>query len=357
MKGYKIIKMLHLWLGLTIGAVVSFSGLTGALYVWEPEISAYLSKQELNIKAITKPNYKTNIQTALELKKIYGDSIEKIQLPYRKNQYVALTFLNGTTSYYHPENSTYLGSNLKIVSFFKTLLQLHRNLCLKTYGGYIMGISSLIFCFFILFSGFLLWRRSYKKRWKKGFVMKWFTSKKKFNYNLHKIAGIYFIIPLMIMSFSGGYFTFYKEYRKIFSVLPDYKNKDIDAVKNIKIGTLFSIEEQSEKLLPTYKLWSIYFPVNKDGSYRFRFVNNIEITNGLRKTTDVFTDKNLITKKVSSFNTASSALKILGQMYPIHIGESLGFFHRLLVFISGVIPLVLYITGIRFYLNKKLFKK
>lgn len=356
MKRYKIIKTLHLWLGLTVGAIVSFSGLTGALYVWQPEISAYLIKQELNVTPSIKTNYKNNIRTAIKLKNIHGDSIKKMQLPYRKNNLFALTFLNGTTSYYHPANGNYLSSNLKTISFFKTLLQLHRNLGMKPYGSYIMGISSLLFCFFILISGFLLWRRIYKKRWRKGFTITWFTSKKKFNYNLHKIAGIYFIIPLIIISFSGAYFTFYKEYRKIFSVLPDYKTENAHLIESIEINDFFSLKKQTDKLYPTYKLWSIYFPSNLNENYRFRFINSIKIKNGLRKTADIFTNKNLTVKKISSFDTSSLSLKILSQMYPIHIGESFGFFHRILVFISGLIPIVLYITGVRFYLFKKPIK-
>ncbi|WP_233899656.1 PepSY-associated TM helix domain-containing protein [Tenacibaculum piscium] len=225
MKPYKIIKTLHLWLGLTVGAIVSFSGITGALYVWQPEISSYLTAKELHIDTFdkTKISYQKNIQTVAKLTEIHGDSIKKIQLPYRKNNYIILTFLNGTTSYYHPEKGVYLGSNLKTNSFFKTLLQLHRNLCFKPYGSYIIGVSSLIFFFLILISGFLLWHRSYKRRWKKGFTINWYSSKKKFNYNLHKVAGIYFIIPLITLSFSGAYFTFYKEYRTLLSVCQPIK--------------------------------------------------------------------------------------------------------------------------------------
>ncbi|WP_237274504.1 PepSY-associated TM helix domain-containing protein [Tenacibaculum ovolyticum] len=353
MKPYKIIKTLHLWLGLTVGAIVSFSGITGSLYVWQPEISAYLTNKELAIHNSSKTSYAKSVHTAIKLKEVHGDSIKKLQLPYRKSNYILLTFLNGTTYYYHPKNGAYLGSNLKTASFFKTLLQLHRNLCIKPYGSYIMGFSSLLFCFSILISGFLLWRRSYKKRWKKGFTITWSSSKKKFNYNLHKVAGIYFIIPLMIISFSGAYFTFYKEYRTLFSVLPDFKIEDTSSLTKIKIGTYFSIEKQTEKSPPKYKLWSIHFPSKKDEGYRFRFINTLEIGSGLRKTADIFTDKDLITTKINSFNTDPLSLRTTAQMYPIHIGESFGFLHRFLVFISGLIPLALYITGIRFYLFKK----
>ncbi|MCT4699856.1 PepSY-associated TM helix domain-containing protein [Tenacibaculum haliotis] len=353
MKPYKIIKKLHLWLGLTVGAIVSFSGVTGSLYIWQPEISAYLTNKELKAHSPSKTTYNKIIGTVIKLKETHNDSIKKIQLPHRKSEYIMLTFLNNKTYYYHPKNGTNLGSNLKTNSFFKTLLQLHRNLCLKTYGSYIIGISSLLFCFSLLISGFLLWHRSYKKRWRKGFTITWFTSKKRFNYNLHKIAGIYFMIPLLIISFSGAYFTFPKEYKKVFSILPNYKTKSSLSVKTIKIGDFFSLKKQTKKLLPKYKLWSIHFPTKKNEGYRFRFINSLIIEGGLRKTTDIFTDKNLAIRKVSSFENNTFALKTTAQMYPIHIGESLGLLHRILIFISGFIPLSLYITGIRFYLFKK----
>ncbi|WP_233885835.1 PepSY-associated TM helix domain-containing protein [Tenacibaculum piscium] len=355
MKPYKIIKTLHLWLGLTVGAIVSFSGITGALYVWQPEISSYLTAKELHIDTFdkTKISYQKNIQTVAKLTEIHGDSIKKIQLPYRKNNYIILTFLNGTTSYYHPEKGVYLGTNLKTNSFFKTLLQLHRNLCFKPYGSYIIGVSSLIFFFLILISGFLLWHRSYKRRWKKGFTINWYSSKKKFNYNLHKVAGIYFIIPLITLSFSGAYFTFYKEYRTLLSVLPAYKIAENSSIHKTNIGDFFDIEKQTKRLFPDDKLWSIYYPSKKKEQYRFRFINTLKIESGLRKSTDIFTDKNLTIVKINSFYKNPLSLRITAQMYPIHIGESFGVFHRILVFITGFIPLILYITGIRFYLYKK----
>ncbi|WP_146032853.1 PepSY domain-containing protein, partial [Arenibacter sp. NBRC 103722] len=43
----RIIRNLHLWLGLTCGLIASISGLTGSLYIWQPELSAMLNPELL----------------------------------------------------------------------------------------------------------------------------------------------------------------------------------------------------------------------------------------------------------------------------------------------------------------------
>ncbi|WP_262495105.1 PepSY domain-containing protein, partial [Arenibacter sp. NBRC 103722] len=43
----RFIRNLHLWLGLTCGLIASISGLTGSLYIWQPELSAMLNPELL----------------------------------------------------------------------------------------------------------------------------------------------------------------------------------------------------------------------------------------------------------------------------------------------------------------------
>lgn len=349
----KIIKTVHLWIGLTVGLIVSFCGITGAIYVWEPEITSTLSKDILSIDKNITVSYDDILATAESLKNTYKDSILNFYYPYRNRQTIAIDFLDGTKKFYHPKTGIYLGNKSSAISFFETVLKLHRTLLIKNIGKYIVGWSSLIFALIILGSGMYLWIKIYKKRWKKGFHFNRFSKKKAFNFNLHKVAGIYFVIPLFIISITGIYFTFNKDFKALLNTIPSFDKISSSNVYIPKLGTPFQLHKTIKELQPIYKIRSINYPRKRKNQYRFRFINNNTIKSGLRKPIEIKTTKKFIITNVISYEHATLGNKIANQMFPIHIGEILGLSSRIFVFICGFIPLTLYITGIRFYLFRK----
>ena len=347
-------KQIHLWLGLTVGLISSFSGITGALYVWQPEISALFEKDLLKVSDARAIAYKDYLQTARDLESVHLDSLKAIRFPERERQTIRLDFENGDRCYYHPGNGQYLGKNPSTVSFFDTLLRLHRNLCMGTKGKYIIGTSSLLFGFLILGTGLYLWYTIYRKRWRKGFSFKKSANSKTFNFDLHKIVGIYGLLLLFIIAITGGYFTYYTSYKKILNTIPSFEKENSSSMPLPGSGTPFNFDRTVWGLYPHYKIRTIIrYPNDGNPSYRFRFINSITIGPGLRKTTDIFTTHDKLVTEVRSYETSSKTEKITAQMYPLHKGESLGFFNRILVFIGGLLPLVLYITGLRFFLFRK----
>lgn len=349
----KYIKQIHLWLGITVGFIVSFSGITGALYVWQPELAAITAKEVLRTSDSHTITYKEYLQTAKHLEGVHKDSLVATRFPYRERQTIRLDFKNGHSYYYHPGSGQYLGKNPFTVTFFKTLLQLHRNLCIGTIGKYIIGTSTLIFGFLMLGSGLYLWRHIYKKRWRKGFSLKRKTNSKAFNFNLHKLVGMYGVLPLFIIAITGGYFTYHSTYKALLSGIPAFDIKGASSLSLPEVGTPFHFDDMALELYPHYYITTIQYPTNKKSSYRFRFINSAVIQSGLRKPIDIFTKANKTITKVNSYETFSKSEKITAQMYPIHIGESLGFFNRILVFMCGLLPITLYITGLRFFLFRK----
>lgn len=353
MKIKKVIKKIHLWLGLTVGLIASFSGITGSFYVWQPEISALFAKKMLKIQDFQNIKYNDYIRTAQGLERIHLDSLKSIKFPERERQSIRLDFINGNSHYYHPANGNYLGKNPNIVTFFDTLLQLHRNLGIASFGKYIVGSSSIIFGFLVLGSGFYLWVNIYKKRWKKGFSFKTSLKRKVFNFNVHRIIGIYGMIPLFVIAITGGYFTYYLTYKDILNTIPGFEKKSNTSLQLPNVGASFDFNQTVLHLYPDYKAITIIYPSNNNQRYRYRFINLTEVQKGIRKPTDIFTTPDKVVTKVNSYENFSLSEKITAQMYPIHIGESFGTIYRIIVFFSGFLPLLLYITGIRFFLFRK----
>lgn len=342
----KISKLVHLWLGLTCGLLASVSGITGAMYVWQPEIVRAIDSELLVLNDGKLPTEKVILSTAKRIAD-QNKQLQKIFLPYREQQSISVVDKEGLTYYYHPETAKLLGGKTKAIIFFEDLLNIHRNLGIPNIGKYIVGTSSVIFFLFLLSSGLFLWWRANKKNLRKGLSIQWKSKNKKLNYDIHKSLGALFFIPLTIIAFTGGYFTYYQFYKNGFGILNT-------AVKSpTKIGETFNRDMAFTETSNSYYLRAIYFPSKGNDDYKYRYVNHREVTSGLRKTKEITTNRDNKIIGFSDYNSDALSEKITAQMYVFHIGEIAGFLGRILIFLSGFVPLILFITGLRFYLLRK----
>lgn len=347
------IRKIHLWLGLTCGLIVSFSGITGSLYVWQPEISAALNPELLKVENVGSIKETTILESASSLIKIHQDSLSKILLPYREQHTISIQFENGKTNYYHPITLKFLGTKSTSMTFFESLLSLHRTLGIPQIGKYIVGGSAVI-CFLVLItSGVYIWLKAYAHNLKEGFKVKWKAKKRRFNFDLHKAFGIYFFIPLLIMAFTGSYFTFNSVYKSVLTIFDSPNNTHLTNERNNITKDFSTLDETLLDHNQDYALWAIYFPQDKTGKYRLRYIESLAIKSGYRKTKEVEISKKGEITTLSDFRFDSNSNRIAAQFYPIHIGEIAGVCGRILVFISGIVPLVLFITGLRLYRLKK----
>lgn len=344
------IRKIHLWLGLSCGLIASFSGLTGSLYVWQPEITAALNPELLKVENIEYIKEATILKSAVSLIETHKDSIGKVYLPYREQQTIAIQFKNGKTNYYHPVTSESLGEKSVSILFFENLLNLHRTLGIPQIGKYIIGSSAVIFFLILITSGVYIWWKAYANNLKKGFKIKWKAKKKKFNFDLHKVFGINFFIPLLIIAFTGAYFTYNAVYK---SALKVFDSSNTHVTNQQKGKNFSSLNDALLNSNETYALRAIYFPKDKTGMYRIRYIKDRFIKAGYRKTKEVEINEKGDMTTLSDFRFDSNSNRIAAQFYPIHIGEIAGICGRILVFISGMIPLVLLITGFRIYKSKK----
>ena len=347
----RFIRNLHLWLGLTCGLIASISGLTGSLYIWQPELSAMLNPELLTIEPI-KPFDENNLyKTAYNLVEQHKDSLTKINLPYREQKTISLEYTNGETNYYHPISGSLLGKKSSSIEFFENLLNFHRTLGIPKIGKYITGSSTLLFFLLLLSSGAYLWWKTYRTNLIKGFKIKWTAKKKKLNYDLHKAIGASFFVPLMVIAFTGAYFTYNTYYKTALSIFND-SAKPKSVQNELKIGSTISHKEYLLNPDKDYDLRTVILPKNKQEGYHFRYIQDRFLMEGLRKTKELKIDQKGSITSLTDFQTDPNSNRIAVQFYPVHIGEIGGLWGRILVFISGLIPITLFITGLKLYLLK-----
>ncbi|SHJ15659.1 Uncharacterized iron-regulated membrane protein [Arenibacter nanhaiticus] len=350
-KSLRYIKKVHLWLGLSCGLLASISGLTGALYVWQPEIVSTLNPHLLQVPLFENISETSLHSTTAFLIEKHRDSIVRVNLPYREQQSISILFNNGDTHYYHPQNATYLGEKSTSILFFEDVIKIHRTLGIPDIGKYIVGGSTLVFFVLLLLSGFFMWYKAYGNNLKQGFKIKWKPKKKLFNYNLHKVLGICFFIPLLLMAFSGSYFTYHSYYKKTLEVFNTEKSLPQDKpTKTVAVST--SYRQYIDRPDPDYALRAIYFPKNSTSPYHFRYIKNRAIGMGLRKTKELKVDSAGHIQSLTAYDSDMANQKIAAQFYPFHIGEIAGYFGRSIVFLAGFVPAILYVSGIKIYCSK-----
>lgn len=343
---------MHLWLGLSCGLIASISGLTGSLYIWQPEITALLNPSLLTIEQNNTYDEDSLYGTAYKLVEQHRDSLVKINLPYREQHTISLVYMNGETHYYHPISATFLGKKSISINFFESLLNFHRTLGIPKIGKYITGTSTILFFLLLLSSGAYLWWKTYRSNFIKGFKIKWTAKKKKLIYDLHKVIGASFLIPLMVIAFTGAYFTYSTYYKTALSIFDNSEKPKSDQQEDI-IGGSMRYEDHLLNPDKDYDLRTIVLPKNEQDGFHFRYIQDRFLMVGLRKTKELKSDYQGNITSLTDFKTDLSSNRIAAQFYPVHIGEIAGMLGRIIVFISGLIPIILYITGLKLYLLKR----
>lgn len=221
----KIVRTIHLWLGLLSGLVVFLLGTTGAIYAFEGQIRPliYKSRHEINPgpgKPLSLESLQVIAQGALP---DIACKVNRIYIPASRNmayQFGAYAFDPGAFTYfgqvlcrYNVTVNPYDGNVVYVedskYEFFTLVEFFHYNLFLGEVGRQITGWGTAIFVL-MLFSGIFLWFPKNKAAAKQRFIFRWkaTTRWKRQNYDLHSILGFYVCIIALVIALTGLMWVF-----------------------------------------------------------------------------------------------------------------------------------------------------
>lgn len=362
----KLINWLHLYPGLVSAIIVFFVCITGTIIVYSDEIIE-LSAGDARYVAEVK-----------ESKVSVDDLINIIKKEYPKRK--AVSYL---VAYKDPQRSVrfntfskeeglrmvyidqYTGKILKddpTIYFFYITAHLHDSFLLGKTGQWIVDIATLIFIIELV-TGLCLW---WPKRWNKtarngSLKIKWKSTTKRLNYDLHKVLGFYAFGFLLLLSLTGliiafeplstfilkssGADTSHQWEEKIPQFQADKQAYDL----NILIDKVFTEYPQKEEVqIATYKLES-------SGYYFLRVADRI----GLKSA------QQLIFKAYDRFSGEAidipeSALKhekIENMIWVLHMGNWMGPVGKFVTFMAGLIATSLPVTGFFIWRSKRRKKR
>lgn len=351
----KIIRYIHLWLGLASGVLIIFLGLTGCILAFEVEI-----------RNITEPFRKVTPTQQAYISPVVLKPVAEKYLQSHKALGIEYPGKNkaAVASYYDAENfeqvfmNPYTGAFLKHKNmkkdFFRIIIAGHYNLWLPiSIGRPIVASATLVFLCMMI-SGIILWWPRNRGAKKQRFRIKWNTRWRRKNYDLHNVLGFYITWVAIFLALSGlimGFTWFSKSVYWITSggnAMQEHKNPE-------------SVIRSASLKNKTEDLWQMHLQgISEDESIAVYFAQTptdpIEIIINHRPGTyyntdflhyDQYSGKLLPAggSYEGSFKQASVADKIQRMNYDVHVGAIGGLPGKLLAFLASLIACSLPVTG------------
>jgi uncharacterized iron-regulated membrane protein len=359
----KAIRKIHLWLGLVSGLVLSIVGITGSIYVFEPELNPTITNEYQTEKQTT--IYANDIEIAQAIEAQTNEKIESFQWPQRgRETYMFKLFDDESWHYFDQTTGKVLKGKENFKSgFFAFILDLHMTLTLGEIGYWITATSSLIFALFMLTTGIYLWWPRVKGRMKSSFKIKWNAKPKRFNYDLHNVTGFYFFIPLFLLGITGAAFHYYDETKWVldkitFTKAPEKSIWNDFHSDSTSTQTPLSISEalfEMQKHHPDYHKRNLWMTNESSGTLSFAYQKYKDVHSGAD--TRIFIKADKYTGKLLAEEDpqklSGGAYILSNWLLPIHFGEFGGIITRILWFIAGFIPALLTWTGVKIWLGRK----
>jgi len=354
---------IHLYLGLIVGLVFVLEGLTGSILAFYVDIDELLNP-EISLTQTDKKwqSYETLFQ-ALTTAHPERKGAWRLQIPAVPDRMI-------TARYYKPKETAHISFaplmvwvtpyTAEVVSsrfwgnFAMTwIFDLHYRLLLDSTGAIILSILGLLITV-SLCTGIYLWWPS-KGKIKKAFSLKKRASSERFNFDLHKLNGIYGLSILLLLVVTGVLLAFppIKPAVASLSTLYHPHNTQSNWSANSHRLPIDHIVKVAQAQFPFAAIKWIETPKSITGSFRINLRQPGEPSIRFPKTNvwvDQYNGEILAIRDVKKDSAGDTFLRWL---HPLHSGEVLGLTGRIIVCIAGFIPLILYITGVRRWLQKR----
>lgn len=367
----KGVLFIHRWLGLISGLVVFILGITGCLFVFQHEISEWVRHDTFYADEVPADRETLPVE---ELQAKAADALGVEHLPYGLSAYnnpdrnwSAMNYETGVdswfyfgsmkdykTAYINPYTGEIEGIINEKKDFFQIVKGIHWSLLLATPIGQPIVTWSTVVFLVLLISGMILW---WPKKWsragkQKSFKIKWGSSWRRINYDLHNVLGFYFLTLSLIIGFTGLYWYFPSAQKSLHFLgtgeyaLPDGpKKKAVSTVPDNRENSL-AMETAYKKAWSEYpKAYSIAFVAPTDSQSTIRAdvrPDGQTYYGGSSLQFDQYTGKML---DVDRYKDKNAGEKLLAMNYDIHVGAIAGLPGKIIAFIASLVCASLPVTG------------
>lgn len=360
-------RTVHLYTGLFAGAVLVLLGLTGSLLVFDHAIDEQLNPGLLTTEGAGPYRPLDAIVAAARTAHPEEDPA-LLMMPRTEGGVFVARFDRRTTAggaltrvemAIDPYTAGVLGQREWGAYPLSFIYKLHYTLWLGETGETLVGIVGLLLLVSLATGLYLWWPLAWPLRngkLRRAITLKRGAGSARRNFDLHKMGGVYGALMLLVIAFSGVYMAFPEYVRPIverFSALtggpapvalPRPEATPISVARAVAIaGNIF----------PGAELKGVGLPQGPQGVYAVTLRQPGEAKKswgGSRVWIDPYTGEVLAVRDPGKMTAGDVFLE---WQFPLHNGEILGLAGRVLVFITGFTPLLLYVTGIKMWLRRR----
>lgn len=352
---------LHRWLGLSVGAVLVLVGLTGSFNVFYREIDAVLNPA---LYAPTGQEHRVSAGEAMQAAAAADSApITTVIAPDRTWPVWVVIHThprNETgpalwTTMIDPSNGKVLGRRDYTHSFAFTIYRLHSTLLLADWWGKglvgVIGAGLLISCL----SGLYLWWPQPGHVWRSISVRKG-VSPLRLWIELHQTAGFWASIPLIVIAVTGFGLVYPSAVRPIVGLLSlatPYPSPTVEQTPATEMALPAErILELARAAKPGRDIALLNPPSQGRNTWRV-LVRPPGADPALRSRGALWLDPwtgAIVHDRTS--DAMSMGDRYMTEQIWLHNGATFGFLGRLLVFVCGFVPLVLFVTGFTIWRNK-----
>lgn len=387
---------LHRYAGLFIALFLIVASITGTLIAFYNELDRALNPELYRIVERSGPPLSAEA-IAQKVKAVYPDAFINLMTLNRaagESVRVRLTPLTGTQKnqpfvlplteiFIDPFDGHILGGRERgafradRAHLMPFIYRLHYTLAIvNPWGEWLMGIVALIWLL-DCFVGFYITlpansrsarapRKSWWQRWKPAWLIKLRASTTRITFDLHRASGLWFWLVLMVMALTSVYFNLTNEvFRPVLGAIAPLSPEQTVRLQQSPQATLpakLTFDEAiaraqtmrssaSQMMEPSY----IGLTPNAPGIYRFRFADT-----GRGDINWHFHYENLFLDGASgdlvlrvNYDNGTAADRFILWQYPLHSGQIFGFWGRVFIAATGIVGVVLSITGVMLWLKKR----
>lgn len=379
----KFFKQIHIWLSIPFGLVISITCFTGAMLIFETEITESVQRDLYYVDSVDGepmplPELLSRVEPTLEEgQRITGVTISDD--PTRTYK-VNLSQPKRAAIYVDQYSGEVLGQAERL-EFFRTMFLLHRWLMDERpednnaifWGKMIVGVSTLMFVV-ILISGIVIWVPKSIKAWKNRSKITVTKGWHRFWYDLHVAGGIYATLLLLAMALTGLTWSFewYREdFYKLFGVELAEQSKTAakpesgDAAQRARAGHAGRDAEKRVDASP-YIAWDAAYRnvrnvVGDDARITLSEGSaSVSLSGwGNQRASDkyLFDDATGEITSTELYADSDPSRKIRGWIFSVHVGNWAGLLTRILWFLAAMIGATLPLTGYYLWIKRKFFRR
>lgn len=366
----KILSKIHLWLSIPFGIIICIICLTGAILVFENEITAYIQQDLFKIDPPSNAKVLSPSELSDKVNQIYKGKAIVTTLSYSQASDKACSVILSDnarkTIVVNPYTGEIIGTAERPV-FLAKVRYLHRYLlnppAVKgemSVGKFIIGCTALIMAV-ILITGFFIWIPRQMKSLKMRLSVQTNKGWRRFWYDSHVALGFYSCLLLLIMALTGLTWSFKWYSNAVYGL---FGESTAASSENKASNSKQDKDKKQESGHNTfnYTLWNnamadltSAYPSYQEITLTASEAQIVTQNNATDKAT--FNPQDGHIAKIMRADESSDSPSLKGLFYSLHTGTWGGIWSKILYFLAALIGFTLPLTGYYLWWKKRSARK